>query len=224
MLTLPPPVEVAGALYVSGKPTGSVNPGVPLTKPVVGLGPPVVAVPALGTKPNSVSTSRNTPHTSAPSGLAGATGVFTPSRDKNPPSRLTTGLVADAGAAASEVAAAGVTAADADRAIVETALTLVLLKVDPAPAVAVANTAEPTGTRTFGPVRVVALSPPPLAVGLGCGPVPAAERAVGRWPTLASTPVVPVSGVCAELPGTVVWLLLLEAGGLVLDVLAGDEL
>ena len=72
--------------------------------------------------------------------------------------------------------------------------------------------------------NVVALSPPPLAVGLGCGPVPAAERAVGRWPTLASTPVVPVSGVCAELPGTVVWLLLLEAGGLVLDVLAGDEL
>ena len=47
-LTVPPPVEVPGALKDSVRPFGSVNATLPATTPLFGLGAPTVASPATG--------------------------------------------------------------------------------------------------------------------------------------------------------------------------------
>ena len=47
-LTVPPPVDVTGALYDNVRPDGSVNDAVPVTAPLATFGLPGVAEPATG--------------------------------------------------------------------------------------------------------------------------------------------------------------------------------
>jgi hypothetical protein len=136
--------------------------GVPATGGALGLTVSVVlneawaalVAAALGARPVLVSMRRNTPHASAPRGLAGAVGVFNPKKDSAATSSLTPGFVGGAAGAACASAAAvtgAVTAAAAARRVVlevERATVELALPVDDAAPVDVVAPVEPVPVTT----------------------------------------------------------------------------
>jgi hypothetical protein len=183
-----------------------------------------LGMPATGVSPTLVSTLRNTPHTNAPSGLEGATGVFNPKAESTPASSVTTGFGAGAAAAAGVTgvviaAGAGVTgvviaAAAATAGVVTAAAAGVAGVVTAAAAgvagvvIAVAAITGFAGVATVGVVELTTVEPGRALALLPVDPVAPVELVVvassGALVPAASPVVAEVSwlSVLSALPGT----------------------
>lgn len=195
---------------------------VPVTTPVVRAGTPTVGVPATGTRPKPFSMLRNTPQNSARNGLAGATGVFTPNREKNPASRLTNGFTTGTAAAAAVTGVVTAAAAATGAAV------LVLATVDAGPALLPIDPVGPAGPVLVTTAAAVIPAPWPVAAAAPkVLSVPecvllATSAAVDLELLMVAAPVEPV----AVVPGVVDPVLpatTTAAAGPGLPVLAGVE-